>query len=52
MNQLKIAIINTFSYKLQMLYYDTIDVSDGIYINKTSESKESDTCYYWYFLDK
>ena len=52
MNQLKIAIINTLLFKLQMLYYDTIDVSDGIYINKTSESKKSDSFYCWYFLDK
>ena len=32
-----------------MLYYDRIDVSKGIDINNTSESKE---CHYWYFLDK
>ena len=24
-----------------MLYYDRIDVSEGIYVNKTSESKKS-----------
>ena len=35
-----------------MLYYDRIDVSEGININKTSESKECNTCHYWYFLDK
>ena len=35
-----------------MLYYDRIDVSKGIDINKTSESKECDVCHYWYFLDK
>ena len=29
-----------------MLYYDRIDVSEGIDINKTSESEECDICYY------
>ena len=35
-----------------MLYYDRIEVSEGIDINKTSASKECDICHYWYFLDK
>ena len=35
-----------------MLYYVRIDVSEGIDVNKTSESKECDICHYWYFLDK
>ena len=34
-----------------MLYYDRIDVSEGIDVNKASASKESDVCYYWYFLN-
>ena len=34
-----------------MLHYDRIDISEGIDINKTSASKESDICHYWYFLD-
>ena len=34
-----------------MTYYDTIDVSEGIYVNKTSISKECDVCYHWYFSD-
>ena len=29
-----------------MIYYDKIDVSEGIDINKTSESKECDICHY------
>ena len=29
-----------------------IDVSDRIDFNKTSKSKESNICHYWYFLDK
>ena len=35
-----------------MLYYDRIDVSEGIGINKISVSKESDICHYCYFLHK
>ena len=34
-----------------MLHYDRIDVFEGIYINKTSPSKECDICHYWYFLN-
>ena len=34
-----------------MLYYDRIDVSEGIDVNKSSASKERDVCYYWYFLN-
>ena len=33
MNYLK----NTFLYKIEMIYYDGIDVSEGIDVNKTSE---------------
>ena len=29
-----------------MLYYDRIDVSEGIDVNKTSASKEYDICHY------
>ena len=35
-----------------MLYYDRIDISEGIDVNKISASKECDVCHYWYFLDK
>ena len=35
-----------------MLYYHTIDVSEGIDVNKRSESKESVICHYWDFLNK
>ena len=35
-----------------MLEYDRIDISVGIDINKTNESKEFDICHYWYSLDK
>ena len=33
-----------------MLYYDSIDVSEGIDVDKTSESKECDICCYWHLL--
>ena len=33
-----------------MLYYDRIDASEGINVNKTSASKEGDVFHYWYFL--
>ena len=33
-----------------MIYFDRIDVSEGIDVNKTSASKECDICHYWYFL--
>ena len=35
-----------------MLYYDRIDISEGIDVNKTSASKECIICYYWYFVSK
>ena len=35
----------------QMLYFDRIEVSKGIDVNKTSASKECDLCHYWYFLN-
>ena len=34
-----------------MIYYDRIDVSEGIDVNETSASKECDVCHYWYFLN-
>ena len=34
-----------------MVYFDRIDVSEGIDVNKTSASKECDICHYWYFLN-
>ena len=35
-----------------MLEFDTIDISEDIDTNNTSESKECNICHYWYFLDK
>ena len=34
-----------------MLYYDRIDVSEGIDVNKPSALKGCDVCHYWYFLN-
>ena len=34
-----------------MLYFDRIDVSEGIDVNKTIQSKMCDVCQYWYFLN-
>ena len=33
-----------------MLYFDRIDVSEGIDVNKISTLKECHICHYWYFL--
>ena len=35
-----------------MLYFNRIDASEGIDVNKTSASKECNICQYWYFLNK
>ena len=34
-----------------MLYYDRIDFSEGIDVNKTSALKECNICHYWSFLN-
>ena len=35
-----------------MLAYERIDISDGIDVNKSDESKDCTFCHYWYFSDK
>ena len=35
-----------------MLYYDRFSLSEGIYVNKTDESKKCNICHYSYFLIK
>ena len=35
-----------------MLEYDRIDLSEGIDVNKTSNSKECSLCKFYYFLNK
>ena len=37
---------------IKIIEYDEIDISEGIDINKTNESKECMYCNYWYFLNK
>ena len=37
---------------IKMLYYDRIDVFEGIDINKTSALKGCDICHFWYFVKK
>ena len=32
-----------------MLYYDRIDISEGIDLNKSNNSKECMICHYWFF---
>ena len=34
-----------------MIYFDRIDVSEGIHVNKISASKECDVCHYWCLLN-
>ena len=34
-----------------MIYFDRIDVSEGIDVNKISASKECAICHHWYFLN-
>ena len=34
-----------------MLYFDRIDVSEGIDVDKTSALKECDVCRYWNLLN-
>ena len=36
---------------MKMLWYQKIDVSEGIDVNKTSASKECELCHYWSFKD-
>ena len=35
-----------------MLYYDRIDISEGIDVNKSSVSEDYIICHQWYFLNK
>ena len=34
-----------------MLYFDRIDVTEGIDVNEASASRKCDICQYWYFLN-
>ena len=50
----KYSILNYFYMMafIKMLAYERIDISDGIDVNKSDESKECTLCHYWCFLDK
>ena len=41
-----------FVLSIKKLEYNGTDISESIDTNKTSASKESNICHYWYFLDK
>ena len=43
---------NKVLYKIRLLCFDRSEVSEKIDVNKTRESKECDTCQYWYSLNK
>ena len=34
---------------IKTLYFDRIDVAEGIYVNETSKLEECDICHYWWF---
>ena len=36
---------------LKMLYFDRIDVSEGVDVTKTNPSKGCSICHSWYFLN-
>ena len=42
--------LDKWLYKLQMLKYDSIDVSEGFDVQKNNGSRECIICHYWYFL--
>ena len=33
------------------MYYNRVDLSEGVYFNKASASKKDLICHYWYFID-
>ena len=35
-----------------MLEYEKIDISEGIDVNKSNNSRECSLCHFWYFVDK
>ena len=47
-----IIIKNVHINNIKMLYYNKIEVSEGVHVNKTSASKECIICHYWHFLEE
>ena len=43
--------INLAATYVKMLYYNKINISEGININKSNKSKECMICHHWYILD-
>ena len=37
---------------VKMLEYDKTDISEGIDVNKSSNSRECSLCHFWYFINK
>ena len=52
LRQIFLLIIILHINNIKMIYYDRIDVSEGIDVKKTSVLKKCDICYFLYFLDK
>ena len=52
LRQIFLLIIIVHINNIKMIYYDRIDVSEGIDVKKTSALKKCDICYFLYFLDK
>ena len=56
LTKIKITIITIYFKKnahvnnINLIYFDRIDVSEGIDVNELNGSKECDICDYWYFL--
>ena len=40
-----------FVWVIKRFYYNKVNVSEGIDINKSNRSKECTICHYWYFKD-
>ena len=36
----------------KMFEYDRIDISEGIDVNESSNSRECSLCHFWYFTDQ
>ena len=35
-----------------MLEYEKIDISEGIDVNKSNNSRKCSSCHFWYFIDR
>ena len=52
---MEIFIITIYFWKnvplndINLIYYDRIDVSEGINVNKRNLPEECDICHYWHF---